>query len=301
MRELEPGLELEARVLLSARAAARTDAHHVRATAARVTPVAEINAEYCAFMSDFKKVEGYYVTAINEQSSTTVPVTATVTANYPSAFGTGSIQVNDNNASMFFPTGSTTPVTATATGGNGSVIGTLYLTNFVGNMLLVGHTTPSSLTVPTGSTLSASVPSSSVASAASIFPSFITNRANQMAIDLVQYFNGLPLKLPYFNTPPHTPNNRGAIQNYVYGAVAGGGTTSLLQSLLAIPLPTSDGSPVDIYNETVMAAIEQSRIQTLNGVSEVYAHQLRVAITSPNNRYGASESGTVPSYILASP
>jgi hypothetical protein len=122
-----------------------------------------------------------------------------------------------------------------------------------------------------------------------------------MAIDLVQYFNGLPLKLPYFNTPPHTPNNRGAIQNYVYGAVAGGGTTSLLQSLLAIPLPTSDGSPVDIYNETVMAAIEQSRIQTLNGVSEVYAHQLRVAITSPNNRYGASESGTVPSYILASP
>src|SRR5208337_2718139 len=44
------------------------------------------------------------------------------------------------------------------------------------------------------------------------------------------------------NTPPHTPNNRGAIQNYVSGSVADGGTTSLLQSLLAIPLPNMAGS-----------------------------------------------------------
>ena len=122
-----------------------------------------------------------------------------------------------------------------------------------------------------------------------------------MAIDLVQYFNSLPLKLPYFNTPPHTPNNRGAIQNYVYGSVAGSGTTSLQQSLLAIPLPTTAGSDLQIYNETVASAIEQSRIQTLNGVSEIYAGQLRVAAPSPNNRYGAHESGTVPAYILASP
>ena len=85
-----------------------------------------------------------------------------------------------------------------------------------------------------------------------------------MAIDLVQYFNSLPLKLPYFNTPPHTPNNRGAIQKYVYDSVAGSGSsststtgtssaqgisafpgvgaTSLQQLLLAIPLPTTTGS-----------------------------------------------------------
>ena len=137
--------------------------------------------------------------------------------------------------------------------------------------------------------------------AASIFPSFITNRTNQMAIDLVQYFNSLPLKLPYFNAPPHTPNNRGAIQNYVYGAVAGGGTTSLQQSLLAIPLPTTAGSDLQIYNATVASAIKQSRIQTLNGVSQIYAGQLRVSTPSPNNRYGANESGTVPAYILAQP
>ena len=63
-------------------------------------------------------------------------------------------------------------------------------------------------------------------SAAGIFPSYIINRTNQMAIDLVQYFNSLPLKLPYFNTPPHTPNSRGAIQNYVYNSVAGAASTT---------------------------------------------------------------------------
>jgi hypothetical protein len=159
---LESGLELETRVLLSARAAAMTNARHARATVARLTPAAEINAQYNAFVNDFAAVENLYVTSISEQSS----------------------------------------------------------------------------------------------SAASIFPSFITNRTNQMAIDLVQYFNGLPLKLPYFNAPPHTPNSRGAIQNYVYGSVAGGGTTSLLQSVLAIPLPTTAGSDLQIYNVTVASAIE---------------------------------------------
>ncbi len=209
-RELEPGLELEMRVLLSARAAAMMTARHARAhptttsTASRPTPAAEINAQYNAFANDFAAVENLYVTSISEQSS----------------------------------------------------------------------------------------------SAASIFPSFITNRTNQMAIDLVQYFNSLPLKLPYFNTPPHTPNSRGAIQNYVYSSVAGG-TTSLQQSLLAIPLPTTAGSDLQIYNTAVASAIAQSRTQTLNGVSQVYAGRIRVSAPAPNNRYGAAESGTVPAYITA--
>jgi len=202
---LEPGLELEARVLLSTRAAAMTNARHARATVPRETPYAKINDQYKAFASDFfNNFNNYYIKAINDQP---------------------------------------------------------YATD--------------------------------------IFLSYITNRTNQMAIDLVQYFNSLPLKLPFFNTPPHTPNNRGAIQNYVYGSVAGGGTTSLQQSLLAIPLPTTAGSDLQIYNATVASAIEQSLIQTLNGVSEVYAGQLRVSAPSPNNRYGADESGTVPAYITA--
>ncbi|MGA7496670.1 MAG: hypothetical protein WBX00_08085 [Isosphaeraceae bacterium] len=41
-----------------------------------------------------------------------------------------------------------------------------------------------------------------------------------MAINLVVYFNGFPIKLPAFNPPPHTPTQRGAIQSYVYQQVA---------------------------------------------------------------------------------
>ncbi len=312
-RELEPGLELEMRVLLSARAATVTNARHARAhatatsTAARVTPAAEINAQYSAFANDFATIEQLYVTAVNEQSSSTVSVTATVTAAYTS--GASSIQVND--AAAFFPSGSTTPVTATATLGS-FPIGSFYLTGYSGTTLFVNPTASSPVSLSPGTILTATVTVSGQTSAASIFPSFITSRTNQMAIDLVQYFNSLPLRLPYFNAPPHTPNSRGAIQNFVYGSVAGGGTTtsqqqalvappSLQQSLLAIPLPTTEGSDLQIYNATVASVITQSLTQTLNGVSQIYAGRLLVSAPSPSNRYGAKESGTVPSYILAQP
>ncbi len=185
-RVLEPGLEFEARVLPSARAAAMTNARHAGDPVRRFTLYVEINYQYNLFQADFMTYVQDQVTAISDAA----------------------------------------------------------------------------------------------------ISSFIVNRTNLMAIDLVQYFNSSSLKLPFFNTPPHTPNNRGAIQNYVYGAVAGGGTTSLLQSLLAIPLPTANGSDLNIYDATVASAIMQSQTQTLNGVSEIYAGQLRVAITSPNNRFG---------------
>lgn len=148
--------------------------------------------------------------------------------------------------------------------------------------------------------MTANVPATSQTSAAAIFPSYIINRTNQMAIDLVQYFNSLPLKLPKFNNPPHTPNNRGAIQSYVYDSVAGSNSTSLQQSLLAIPLPTTGGSDLQIYNAAVQAAVAQSRTQTLNGVSQVYAGRLLIPIPAPNNRYGidANTSATIPNYIL---
>jgi hypothetical protein len=310
---LEPGLELETRVLLSARTAAMTTARHAHehaaatSTASRVPPAAEINAQYSAFANDFETIEQLYVQAVNEQSSSTVTVTANVTAAYTS--GGSSIQVND--ASAFFPSGSTTPVTATATLGS-FPIGSFYLTGFSGNTLFVNPTASSPVNLSTGTILTATVTISGQTSAASIFPSFITSRTNQMAIDLVQYFNSLPLRLPYFNAPPHTPNSRGAIQNFVYGSVAGGGTTtsqqqalvappSLQQSLLAIPLPTTEGSDLQIYNATVASVITQSLTQTLNGVSQIYAGRLLVSAPSPANRYGAKESGTVPSYILAQP
>ena len=77
-----------------------TNARHARAQQPQpqlhcraVTPAAEINAQYNAFANDFATVEQLYVTAITEQSSSTVSVTATVTAAYTA--GSSSIQVNE--------------------------------------------------------------------------------------------------------------------------------------------------------------------------------------------------------------
>ncbi len=328
-RELESGLELETRVLLSARVVARTDAHHARATAARVTaarvlpprptPMAEIIYQYSQFANHFATIENYYIQSLSEQSGGTTTVTASVAAPYTA--GSASIQVTSATAaSAFFPIGPTAiPVTAQATF-NGTFQGTFYLNSYQGSILNVNPTTSSQVDLSKGAILTASVTTSSQSSAASIFPSFITNRTNQMAIALVQYFNSLPLRLPYFNTPPHTPNSRGAIQKYVYNSVAGAastsqsstgtdaqgvealpglGATSLQQVLLAIPLPTATGVSEQIYDATVASAIQQSLTQTLNGVAQVYAGHIRVNAPIPNNRYGANESGTVPAYILA--
>ena len=115
----------------------------------------------------------------------------------------------------------------------------------------------------------------------------------------MQYFNSLPLKLPLFNNPPHTPNSRGAIQTFVYNSVAGGSSTSLRQSLLAIPLPTTAGSDLQIYNAAVLAAVEQSLVGTLAGVGAVFSGGPNPG-PGPNNRYGidAHTSATIPAYIL---
>ena len=306
----ESGLELESRVLLSGRGtaaehakAAVTRVTHVtrvtpatRAETRRTTPAEEITTQYNNFANDFAGIVQDYVTSINEQSTGSVSVSATVQQAYTS--GGSSIVVN--NASSFFPNGSTTPVTAQATQGS-FVVGSFYLTGYSGNTLYVSPSlsTPSDLSV--GAVLTATLTTTSQSSSAGILPSYIINRSEAMAIDLVQYFNSLPLRLPWLNVPPHTPNNRGAIQTYVYDAIVGSSPTSLQNSLLAIPLPTTGGSDLKIYNATVAYAIQQSLSQTLNGVSEVYAGTLKVAAAIPNNRYGASASGTVPSYITASP
>ncbi len=322
-RELKSGLELESRVLLSALAVARTEAHHahvtaVRETAARVTPAAEIIAQYSKFANDFATIEQYYIQSLSEQSGGTTTVTATVAVNYPGN-SSPSIQVNSAAAAAaFFPSGQTIPVTAQATF-NGTFQGTYYLNSYQGSILVINPTTSSLASLSAGSVLTATVTTSSQSSAASIFPSFITNRTNQMAIDLVEYFNSLPLKLPYFNAPPHTPNSRGAIQNYVYNSVAGGSSstsgsgaqgieslpgiaaTSLQQVLLAIPLPTATGVSEQIYDATVASVIQQSLTQTLNGMAGVFDGKILVSAPAPANRYGVKASGTIPSYILVQP
>jgi hypothetical protein len=107
-----------------------------------------------------------------------------------------------------------------------------------------------------------------------------------MAISLVTYFNGFPIKLPAFNAPPHTPTQRGAIQSFVYTSITSGSPTSLVGALQAIPLPATTSSDVTIYDSAVLAAIEQSRQRVLAGINQIFSGKLKVAAPQPANRLG---------------
>ncbi|MGC8644235.1 MAG: hypothetical protein ACP5XB_30615, partial [Isosphaeraceae bacterium] len=107
--------------------AARQAARRAQALAAqharRITPTAEINAQFAAFLTDFEVVEEQYVQAIVSGSSTTVTVSATLTApyTYPST------QMQVDNAAVFGQNGVfTTPVTASASLG-GVPVGASYV------------------------------------------------------------------------------------------------------------------------------------------------------------------------------
>jgi uncharacterized membrane protein YgcG len=150
----------------------------------------------------------------------------------------------------------------------------------------VGSST--AINLPVGTIISANVPTSAQSSAASIFPSYITNSTTLLATNLVVYFNGIPIKLPTKNTPPHTPVQHGAIQAYVYQLIAGSTATSLQQALLAIPLPTTPGSDLQIYQAAANVAIAQSRQNVLNSVAQIFNRNLLVNAPSPANRLGES-------------
>ncbi|QEH35675.1 hypothetical protein OJF2_42300 [Aquisphaera giovannonii] len=314
-RRFRPGVAggqgLEPRVLLTAAgaAAARRQALVQARATARLTPTAKIAAEFNSFLKDFAAVQAAYVRSINEQSSSTVTVSANLTQPYSS--GSSTMTVDD--ATVFGPQGTfSTPVVATASI-NGVSTGNQYtITGVSGsNTLILDVTNSTQASLPAGATLSAGVQSTTAESAGAIFPSFIINRTNLMATNLVQYFNNLPGKLPYFNAPPHTPNNRGAIQSFVYSSVTGFTTNGLTQptgnyaaslqgSLLSIALPTTAGADLTIYKAAVASAVQQSYQQMLNGVKQVYAGRLKINIPASNNRFGADASGSVPSDYLGS-
>ena len=176
-----------------------------------------------------------------------------------STFTTPSSTIPVDDAAVFGPEGKfNPPVNATAVLGTVS-LGTVTLTGSSGNLLIVGTSQPVTPSLPGGTVLIASVPASAQTSASSIFPTYVIDSTIQMAIDLVRYFNSLPIKLPPENAPPHTPVQRGAMQTFVYQSivgtsaatldqsVAGGSSTSLQELFLAIPLPTTTGSDLEIY------------------------------------------------------
>jgi uncharacterized membrane protein YgcG len=304
-------VSLEPRLLLSAtaergagaahmaaqeRLLSKLEHHHPKAAhpPKRLTPAQEINAQYAAFTAGFANVLNNYVNAINEQSTNMVTVSATLTAAYapPAAV----IQVN--NASVFGPEGTfSPPVVANAVIGTVS-FGNVTLTGSTGNMLIVDPAEPPIVSLPVGTILTASVSTSAQNSAAAIFPTYITDSTIEMAINLVKYFNKLPIKLPPENTPPHTPVQRGAIQTFVYDSIAAVKTTSLYQYtngnsppslqqlLLAIPLPTTPGSDLQIYEAAVTSAIAESHQQLDDAVGQIFNRSLLVSAQPPANRLG---------------
>jgi hypothetical protein len=262
-------------------------AHHTKPathSSRRIPPLQEINAQYTAFTAAFNNVLGAYTQAINEESTGKESVNTTVTV----AYTTPSAIIQVANAAVFGPLGTFQPaITATATVGNVS-LGTFSITgSAAGNLLIIAVPPASTATnLPVGTTLSANVFTSAQTSAASIFPSYITNSTNLLATTLVKYFNSLPIPLPHSNTPPHTPVQENAIQMYVFQNIAGSAANSLKQLLLAIPLPTTTGSDLAIYQAAVDTAIVQSHQQVIDGIGEIYARTLYVNAPAPANRLG---------------
>ena len=251
----------------------------------RIPPAAEINYQYQKFLADFAAVEQLYVESLVSGSTSTISVSATLTAPYLAS----SAQMQVDNASVFGPNGTfATPVSATASLSGVPLGATYVLTGRSGNTLIVDAASSSASPLSQGTTLSALVQSTSQTSAAVIFPSYILTRTQELATSLVNYFNSLPLRLPYYNAPPHTANQRGAIQKYVYTQIAGNGLTSpsLQQMLLSVLLPTTPGSDLSIYEATIASAVDQSRQQVLGGIAQVYAGRLKISITPPNNPLG---------------
>jgi hypothetical protein len=275
---------------------ARPAAHHVKVAQPhkRLTPSQAVNAAYATFTAGYTKVLNDYVKSIDEQSTSTVTVSATVT----SAFTPPSSVIEVDNAAVFGPEGQFNPaVVANAVLGTAS-LGSVTLSGSSGNLLIVSSSQPLTTSLPVGTVLTASVPASAQTSASSIFPTYVINSTTQMAIGLVRYFNKLPIKLPPENAPPHTPVQRGAIQTFVYQtivgttaatleqSVAGGSSTSLQQLLLAIPLPTTTGSDLQIYKAAVASAIALSRQQLRDGIALVFNRTLLVNAQPPANRLG---------------
>jgi len=249
----------------------------------RLTPAAEIDAQYTAFLNAFNQQLESYVESLNQTSTGTVTVTATVTAPY--AAGSPTIDVDD--AAVFGPSGTfTTPVLATATIGSAPPIGTFTLTGSSGNTLTINVADSSFIPMSIGTVLTATIPSTASTSAAAIFPSYITNSTTQLAITLVKYFNNIPVVLPPENAPPHTPQQRGAIQKYIYQSISSSQSTSLKQLLLAISLPTTPGADLDIYKAAVNSAVAESHLQVINGIQQIYARILLISATAPANRLG---------------
>lgn len=264
--------------------------HHPKARPAstRVGPAQEIKTQYAKFLAAFRAVEESYVSTLNQTTTNTVSVSATVTASY--AAGSPVMDVDD--AAVFGPAGTFSPaVTATANVG-GIPVGTFVLLGSSGNQLVIDVSKSSLIPLNAGTVITATVPVSAANSAASIFPSYISASTTQLAVTLVQYFNNLPIKLPRKYAPVHQNPQTGAIQEYVYQQIASEQASSLKQVLLAIILPTTPGGDLQIYDASVNSAVASSQLQVLDGVKQIFAGKYQIAPVTSSSTSGTGTTST---------
>jgi hypothetical protein len=237
-------LAAEARAVHSAAVAHRAAAHHKAVhLPKRLTPRAEITLAYALFQAAFDRQLENYVTTLNTSSTGSVTVSATLTSAY--AAGSPFMQVDD--AAVFGPSGTfPNAVTALASIGTAPPVGQFSLTGSSGNTLTIDLATSSSVPLPVGAVLTATVPTSAASSAATIFPNYIINSTLQLSIKLMKYFNGLPVVLPKENAPPHTPDQHGAIQKFLFQSIASTEQNSLQTLLQGITLPATRGEDLNV-------------------------------------------------------
>ncbi|RUL84186.1 hypothetical protein [Tautonia sociabilis] len=108
--------------------------------------------------------------------------------------------------------------------------------------------------------------------------SYISQRTLSLSRDLVSYFNRLPIRLPRVPGNYYTERPETAIQLYIANQIAGQGPQLLLAQLLALPLPSSTGNAVDLYQDTVSSIIESSRQQIREGVRLLFAGRSVVGV-----------------------
>jgi hypothetical protein len=265
----------------AAQAKGHAKAHHAPL---RVGPTQEINQQFAAFLVGFRRQEEAYIRSLTSQSTGMIPVSATVTAPY--AAGSPVIQVDD--AAVFGPSGTfSSPIPATAVVGT-TPIGQFTLKGSSGNQLILDLSKSDFIPLNVGTTLSATVPVSAASAAGAIFPSYITASTTQLAINLVQYFNSLPIPLPRKYARPHQNPQAGAIPTYVYQLIAGSGAGSLKNVLLAIPLPATPGPDLQIYDAAVNAAVATTHLNVVAGVEQIFAGKLQI----PPSNAGSGTSTT---------
>lgn len=246
-----------------------------------------VNTQYAAFATDFRAAEQVYLNALAAQSTGQQTVSATLSQAYVP--GSGVLAVSDGMT--FGNPSASAPLQLTAMIG-GQPVQLFQATGRTGNVLIgVAAFDPASqaftspgIPLPASTTqLVATVPASgSAASAAGLFTSYVFQRAEQLAQDLVTFLNRLPVKLPRVPGQPRKPGPRNAVQLYTTSTILGSDPNSLISTLQAIPLPVDLGPSRVLYEATTGTAIDQSRSSLLEGMRLLFANRgLNAPISTP--------------------